>query len=207
MGLGKSVSVKVLAVPAVTSAVSSHASITAKNTLTFTVKTPANAYVLSLYSENGALVKSWNTSYSTLSGSVRTWKMSYAFQGAGSRVVTLKASADGRHYGTGKSVSVKVLAVPGVESASFSKVTAKVGESVTIVAMTPVNAYNLHMFVENGSLYRTWHSADYATKSGDVLIWRIPYTFYGKGNRSMTFKASADGSHYGTGRTAIITIK
>lgn len=207
MNSGKSVRVMVLAVPAVTSAVSSHSSITAKNTLTFTVKTPSNAYVLSLYSENGALVRSWNTNYSTLSGGVRTWKMSYAFQNAGDRKLTLKASADGKHYGTGKSVSVKVLAVPHVETASFSLATVKVGQSVNIVAVTPLNAYNLHMFLENGKLYRTWHSVDYATKYGDILLWRIPYTFSSRGSRSITFRASADGVHYGTGKTAVIVVQ
>ena len=133
--------------------------------------------------------------------------MSYAFQNAGDRKVTLKASADGSHYGMGKTMSVKVLAIPNMESVSFSQTSAKVGESVTVVAVTPVNAYNLHMFLEGGSLYRTWHSADYATQYGDILLWRIPYTFYSKGNRSITFKASADGSHYGTGKTATIAIK
>ena len=207
MGTGKSVSVKVLAVPAVTSAACSHASITAQNTLTFTVRTPANAYVLSLYSENGTRVKTWYTGDSTLSGDVRTWKLSYAFMGAGDRVVTLKASADGSHYGTGKSVSVKVLAVPEVRSAAFSKATAKAGESVTIVVETPANAYNLHMFLESGALYRTWHSADYATKTENGVVWNIPYAFGGTGTRKLTFKASADGSHYGTGKTATITIQ
>ena len=207
MNSGKSVHVEVLAVPAVTSAVSSHSSITALNTLTFTVQTPANGYVLGMFSEGGALVRTWHTDFSTLSGNVRIWKLSYAFQNAGDRKLTFKASADGKNYGTGKTVSVKVLAVPYVETASFSLTTVKAGQSVNIVAVTPLNAYNLHMFLENGKLYRTWHSADYATKYGDILLWRIPYTFSSKGSRSMTFKASADGVHYGTGKTAAIVVQ
>ena len=108
-GEGKTVSFKVTAsLPAVTSVTASPATVVAKQSVTFTVNTPSTAKYLAMFSENGSKVKVWGmTGNSTVSGSVRTWTVTYAIANKGNRVLTFKCSANGT-YGEGKTVSVKV---------------------------------------------------------------------------------------------------
>lgn len=208
LSAGKSISIKVLAIPNVTSASASVTTVTAKNTMTFTAKTPTNAYSLSLYAEDGSKVKTWNSSgNSTVSGSVRTWKVSYAFSGAGNRRVTLKASANGVQYGTGKTLAITVLPVPSVSMALFAEDTVMRGEQTSIIVMSSTNGYYLHMFLENGTLYKTWNASGNSTVSGSTRVWQVPYTFSGAGTRKLTFKVSANNAHYGTGKTATIVVQ
>ena len=207
-GSGKELAVKVLPVMNVTSANASVATVTAQETMTFTVRTPAGASVLALFSEGGSFVKSWSSDgNSTVSGSVRTWKVQYAFGGTGDRRVTLKASADGVNFGKGVELAVKVLPLPGVQSAKFSGSTVKRGANVNVVVKTSSNSRYLHMFVEDGKLYRTWSSEGNSVISGGYRVWTVPLSFSAAGTRKITFRASADSAHYGSAMTATIKVK
>ena len=60
------------------------------------VKTNADAKQLKMYSESGALAKSWNAEgNSEVRGTERIWEISYAFGGTGDRKVTFRATKDG----------------------------------------------------------------------------------------------------------------
>ena len=207
-GSGRVLAVNVLALPTVTSANTSVTTVATGTALTITATTPVNGYCLSLYSEDGTKVKTWNCDgNSTVSGSVRTWKVQYAFGSAGDRRVTLKASADSTHYGSGKVLAVKVLSGPSVLGAAFSSTTVKRGEKVNIIVMAPAEGNYLHMYLENGQLYKTWAYSGNSSVSGGNRIWNIPYSFSGAGTRQLTFRVSTDGVHVGAGMTATITVK
>ena len=76
--------------------------------MTFTVKTPAAAKFVALYTESGAKVKVWGMSgNSTVSGDVRTWTIQYAIASKGERKLTFRASTNGV-YGAGKVVNITV---------------------------------------------------------------------------------------------------
>jgi len=206
-GQGKTAKVTVNALPAVTSASSSLKELTAKNTLTLTVKAPSAGTYLGLYAENGVLVKTWSASgNSTVANGVRTWSVKYAFQGAGNRTITLKVSPDGTNFGAGKSVTVNVLPLPSIQMALFAEETVKRNEAMEIVVMSSTNAYFLHMYREDGVLVKTWKAADSSTVSGGLRVWTVSYAFAGDGERTMTFKTSADNKNVGAGKKATITV-
>jgi len=160
-----------------------------------TVKTTAGMNYLHMYAENGSLVKTWAAAgNSSVSGSVRTWKITYAFGGAGNRTVTFRTSADGDYKSAG--VSAKVLlasGTPAVGQVLFSKQTAAKGETVTITVKTNSDATHLIMYSENGGKVKTWAAEGNSSVSGTVRVWKVTYAFGGTGSRTMTFKASRDG--------------
>ncbi len=208
-GTGKTAALTVTKVLdyAVTSAVFSPASAAAGTSAKAVVKTGADAKYLTMYAENGGKVKTWNaSSYSTVSGNVRTWSISYAFASAGSRQLTFKASADGTTYGTGKTAALSVYTAASVTSACFIPASIKLGDSVTAIVETSSSAKYLHMYTETGSVVKKWDAASYSSVSGNVRTWIVTYTFGGAGNRVMTFKASTDGTTTGAGKTASLTI-
>ena len=207
-GEGRELAVKVLPLPGVTSASASMPTVSVGTPLTFTATTPANAQYLTLYAEGGTQVKTWSCDgNSTVSGDVRTWKVQYAFGNAGDRRITLRASVDGAHYGSGRELAVKVLTYPSVLGAAFSSTTVNRGESVNIIVMALSSGNYLHMYLENGQLYRTWASPGNSTVFGGVRIWSVPYSFSAAGARRLTFRVSTDGVHAGAGMTASITVK
>ena len=102
---------------------------------------------------------------------------------------------------------MKVLPLPGVQSAKFSGSTVKRGANVNVVVKTSSNSRYLHMFVEDGKLYRTWSSEGNSVISGGYRVWTVPLSFSAAGTRKITFRASADSAHYGSAMTATIKVK
>ena len=209
-GNEKTVSVRVLAArPAVTSASVSPTTIEKGKTATFTIVTPTAAKYVAMYSESGSKVKSWGySSYSTLSGSTRTWTIPYAISGAGNRTLTFKCCADGYgFYGEGKTVALNVTApLPAVTSVSASPTTVNARQDVTFTVKTPSTAKYLAMFSESGGKVKVWGMTGNSTVSGGVRTWVVTYAIASKGNRALTFKCSANGT-YGAGKTVNITVK
>ena len=111
------------------------------------------------------------------------------------------------NYGSGKELAVTVLAVPNVTAAKFTSTTVNRGEDLNINVTAPANGGYLHMYLENGQLYRTWSSEGNSVVSGGNRFWNVSYSFSGAGTRKLTFKVSADGVHVGNGMTATITVK
>ncbi len=160
------------------------------------VVTPVSAQSIRLNAENGASAKEWTSGYSD-SGNIRTWHVQYSFISAGNRQLSFSASSDGVSYGTAKYVSVTVEPeIPVIKSAAFDG-TATVGTAVNITLRTGKNAKCVAMYAENGSLVQKWTSG--YTDSGSERIWLISYKFQSAGTRALTFKASADGSSFGSG--------
>ena len=192
----------------ITSAAFNSATVNVGDAVGITVKTSGDAQYLHMYGEGGALIQKWAASgNSSVSGTVRTWNVSYTFSEAGSRTMTFKASADGSTVGTGKSASVTVKLDIDVDSAAFNSTTVNVGDAAGITVKTSSDAQYLHMYGEGGALIQTWAASGNSTVSGRVRTWNVSYTFGEAGSRTMTFKASADGSTVGTGKTAAITVE
>ncbi len=196
---------KAVVAPKVNSAVFNSDAVVGKN-VGITVKTTTATKYVRMCAENGGTVKTWSSGY-TDSGDVRTWQLTYSFSGAGYRSITFKASADNSKYDTGIVAKVAVNpAVPVVSGASFNTSSAKVNQSIGITVKTSSNAATLALCAENGAVVKTWSANGNSTVSGNVRTWSVSYAFSGAGARSIGFKASADGSTYGSSVTAKITI-
>ena len=75
----------------------------------FTVKTPAYAKFLALFSENGTKCKVWSkTGNSTDDGETRTWTVSYSFKGVGEREITFRTSTTKTYGPDSEKVRVSV---------------------------------------------------------------------------------------------------
>ena len=206
-GAGKDVSLTVKAFPTVSSAAASSSKILKGTTVTFTVKTSTDAAYLAMYAETGSKVKAWNGStYYTDSGSTRTWKVTYAIGSAGSRKLTFKASPNGTNYGTGKAVSIEVLADLAVTSATASPTTVAKGSPITFTVKTPADANYLRMFAETGTGVKSWTASSSSTVSGSVRTWTVTYTIANAGSRTLTFKASLNNKNFGTGKAVNVEI-
>ena len=195
---------KAAAAPAVTGAAFNGNAVVGSN-VGITVKTTTSAKYVRMYSEGGGAVKTWSSGY-TDNGDVRTWNLTYTFSGAGNRTLTFKASADNSTYTAGKTASVTVNpAAPKVSYAEFSASSAPAGAYIGITVQTSSNATTLALCAENGGVCKTWSASGNSTVSGNVRTWNVSYSFGGAGNRSIGFKAAANGN-YGNTVTAKITI-
>ena len=75
----------------------------------FTICTTTDAKYLMLYIENGSLTKTWEADkYSTVNGSVRTWKVTFKIGTAGKRVFTFKAGSTTTPTNPERTVSFEV---------------------------------------------------------------------------------------------------
>ncbi len=174
--------------------------------VTLRVVTSTAAKYVTLYAENGGLVKKWSSGY-TDSGTQRTWLLSYTFSGTGYRKLTVKASADGTNFTSALAVNEAVNpVVPVVNSAAFTQSTVQKGTAVGICVTTSSNAKKLALCSESGSVCKVWSADGNSTVSGNVRTWNVSYAFGGAGNRSIGFQASADSSTYGGIRSAAITV-
>ena len=191
------VNINVLPIPSVTG-ISAPGSVLAQNNMTLTVTTSKNAYYLRMYSETGAVAKTWSTSDSTYrdSGDNRIWTVQYAIQTPGARTLTLKASVNNREYGTGKSFNVNVA---GVTSVTASTTSASVGTPITFTVKTSTGVKYIALCAENGNVVRTWN----ASSSGTTTV---SYAFTAGGNRTIYFKGSTDGQNYGGAKAIGLSI-
>ena len=166
----------------------------------FTVKTPAAARYLALFS-GSTKAKVWGmTGNSTVSGDVRTWKVKYAFKSAGiDRVITFKCTA-GTQYKGGKNVTVTVnTTTPSVVSVSPTRVTAEVGGAIAFTVKTPDTAKFLALY-SGTTKVKVWGMTGNSTVSGSVRTWNVSYAFKSAGlKRTVTFRCSANGT-YGAGK-------
>jgi len=199
------------AIPTITSASFNAANAKINTAAGITVVTSANANYLRMYGEGGAQIKTWPASgNSTVSGNTRTWKVSYAFGGAGIRTMTFKASWDGSTMSTGKKDSILILSgtegTPTVSSAVFSPASIQKGKSVSITVKTTVGCNYVAMYGEGGGLIKKWEAPSNSTVSGSTRIWKLSYTFNGIGTRKMTFKSSVNGSTWSSGKTASVKV-
>lgn len=206
-GAGVALNIKVMPKTSVISAEVSIDPATIKQPVIFTVKTGTSVNYLNMYSGTSSFVKGWEAKGNSVDeNGVRTWTLEYAIGGAGNRVLTFKGSSDGKTFGEGVQITVKVLTLPAVTAAAFTSATAETGTAAEVTATTPEHAQYLHMFLENGSLYRTWAADEYSTVENGVRTWTVSHAFSNAGTRTMTFKASADNANYGTGVSATVTI-
>lgn len=182
--------------------------ISANQPLTFIVKTPEGMKSVSMYAENGSLIKTWPADgNSTVEGAVRTWKISYSFSNMGNRTMEFKASIDGKAMSAGKKVDVKVMSVPNVISAKAASDTTAVQAELVFTVESEAHAKYLALYAENGTAVATWKAEGNSTEANGVRIWKIGYAFSGAGNRVVTLKASVDGTTFGEGKTVAVTVK
>ena len=162
-----------------------------------------------MFAENGGKVKSWPQSNSSVVDGVRVWKVSYAVNGTmGLRNLTFKTSVNDSTMGDGKSAKILIVdSVPAVSAAAFKESKAGRCWDATLVATTNADATQLKMYTEAGALTKTWTASDSNSKVvGTERIWTVTHAFTGVGSRTMTFKATKDGSTMGQGQSAKIEI-
>ena len=93
--------------PTLTSVNFSASSVQVGKNVTITAVTNTAVAKLTMYAENGSAVKTWTGGY-TDSGTTRTWKVSYAFGGAGSRTLSFRGTGANGTATASKSVSITV---------------------------------------------------------------------------------------------------
>ena len=181
----KQASISITAAPTLSSVSFSKATATVNTNITITAVTNTTASKLTMYS-NGSTVQSWTSGYTDSSGK-RTWKITYAFVGTGSKTLTFKATDANGVSSAEKQASITITAVPTLSSVAFSKSSVTVNQKLTITAVTNTAATKLSMY-SGSSLVKSWTDG-YTDKSGK-RTWEISYTFVGTGSKTLTFKAS-----------------
>ncbi len=189
----------------VTSAAFSPASVTAGSAAKAVVKTSSGATHLALYTETGAKIRTYDAAaYSTVTGNVRTWNVSYTFSGTGNRSLTFKASVGGGSFSTAsKTAALSVIsAVPAVNSASYAQTMQADGSSkVTFTVKTNTAVTKVKMYIENNALLKSV-TGGYTDANG-VRTWKIDQVFSADGVRTVSFGGvSAKGTE-----SAKLTIK
>ena len=161
----------------------------------FTVKTSTNAQYLMLYAEGGNLVKTWAASgNSTVSGSVRTWKVELAIGTVGNRTLTLKAGKTTTPSSLGKSVKFEV-AQKKIISATAKYAALPKGFAQEFTVVTTADFDYLMLFAEDGKTrVRAW--ASFAV-TGDgysgvdyrnLRTWTLTRRIETMGDRKLIFK-------------------
>ncbi len=93
-----------------------------------------------------------------------------------------------------------------VESAQFDTDVAAKNQPVRATVKSGADAKYLTMYTEAGGKIKTWPAAGNSVLSGTTRVWTVTTSFAGAGAREFTFKASKDGTAYGTGKSAKIQI-
>ena len=174
---------------------------TVKQKTGITAVTSVGASKLRMYL-NGKVVKTWAAGY-TDEGNLRTWKVSYAFAGAGERTMTFKALTDQNVATPPQTSTITITPAPKVNSVAFSRKQATVKQNVTVTAVTSLNAVKLNMYA-GSSLVKSWTTG--YTDSETTRTWKIPFAFSGKGSRTLTFKVVDENGAVSAGKTASITV-
>lgn len=168
----------------------------------FKVRTASSAKYLHLYSSAGKKLKTWKSgSYSTLSGGVRVWNVSYKIAKSGNLKYVFKASINGRKTGKGKSVRLTVI--PKVSSAKPKTASVNVGAKMKITVKTDAGAKYLHAFDGNGNQFNVWGRKGHAKLSANkkTLIWTVRIKQDVGGKKKFVFKASLNKRQTGIGKT------
>ena len=177
------------------------ASVQVKKNVTITATTSTNVTKLSMYN-GSSLITSWTGGY-TDSGSTRTWKVSYAFSGAGSRTMTFIGTDSNGTDTEAKTAAITVTAAPTLNSVKFNSASVQVKKTVGITAATSTNVTKLSMY-NGSSLIKTWTSG--YTDSGSTRTWKVSYAFSGAGSRTMTFKGFDASGTATAARKASVTV-
>ncbi len=197
----KSATITITKAPTLSSVKFAKARATVNQKVTVTAVTNTTARKLTLYS-GGKAIQSWTKGYTDKSGK-RTWKVSYAFSGAGERTVDFKAADANGVLTEAKSATITITKAPALSSVKFSKDQAKVNEEITITAVTNTTTTKLTMYAGTKAV-KSW-TEGYTDKSGK-RTWKVKYAFSGKGERTLDFKGF-DANGVGTAaKTATIKI-
>ncbi len=164
-----------------------------KTPMYFTVETNKDAKYLVMCKEDGGKVKTWAASgNSTVDGGIRTWKVSYTFSGKGTRTMTFKAGKTTSAWGSKKASATFTVASyqKGVLKAVAESNPLPKGQMQTFVVKTNTEAQYLMMYVENGSLFKTWTANNDSVIDGSERVWTVQLKFSSAGSRKVTFKAA-----------------
>ncbi len=191
----------------VISAARTYATIAAGGTEAFTVKTTKDIKKLSAYIEKGDLLKSWDADKnSTVSGSVRTWKVSQKISSAGNRTFTFRGSTTAGETKSSRPVGFTVGDTGVISAEAKNSILAK-GAEQTFTVTTTGNAKYLMIYAESGtSPVKKWAASGNSKKDGSNLVWTVKLAISGAGDRKMTFKAGKTTSPAAPARTTTFSV-
>ncbi len=177
----------------------------------FTVRTGSAAKVLQMF--DGSSTKAYKTwkaaDYSVLDGTERIWTVEVKYSGAGSRTSVFKAGKSTSKLST-VTQSVKFTVkntTEGVASVSLTSESMPKGQNQVFTIRTDKAAQYLMMYIEDGSLFRTWTANQDSVVQGNERVWTIVMKFSGAGNRTITFKAAkADKTPYALSKTVKFSV-
>ena len=201
----KTASIQVVAAPTLSSVGFAGSTVPVKKSVGITAVTSTGVTKLVMYNGSSA-VKSWTDGY-TDSGTTRTWKLAYAFSGAGNRSMTFKGFDASGAATEAKTATVTVTAAPAaptLNSVHFGGSSAAVKQNVVITAVTSNAVTQLTMYLESGAAVKSWTGG--YTDSGNTRTWTVTYAFSGAGTRTMVFRGTGADGTVTEAKTASITI-
>ena len=171
---------------------------------TIGLETSTGARYVRLYDENGATLGTWGYDEAASDeGDVLSWSLEHEFTEPGFAGLTLRASADGVHYGDGWTTYVRIRDLPEITgfendcgSGSFSGM--QPGETVTFTVETSGPVTRVELLDGAGKLLA-------AAEEGDENAWTLQYAFDAVGDIVVYARATLDGVHYCKPVSAVIT--
>ena len=166
-----------------------------------TAVTSTTVIKLNMY-RGSTRVKSWTKGY-TDSGTIRIWKVAYAFSVEGDKTMTFTGTDANGAVTEGKTAVITITANSTLSGVSFSETNVAIGQKVTITAVTSTAVTKLSMY-SGSKLVKSWTKG--YTDSGTTRIWKVTYTFSDEGTKTLTFKGlDANGTVLGS-KDAAITV-
>lgn len=188
----------------------------AAGNMIYTVKTSLGVHFVSMYQESGALLATWDDeTYAVKNGEERIWYLPYAFGAEGKFTTLFDVSADGEAYtGSTRKITVTIGAmestkggIPAVSSVSYQPLPPFRYANTCFSVKTDNSARFLSVFDKEGKLLKTWEAQGHVTGNKDSFNWAVMYTFETDGQQELFFRASADGSSYGTEKRSYLTVR
>lgn len=194
----------------VISASAEYPSITKTSVQDFTVKTTTDVNYLMLYAEDGkTLVKTWQASgNSTVSGDVRTWKVSQPINTPGDRKLVIKGGTTNNTPVTNAVTASFKVESTGVISASAKYATIRQGGEQVFTIKTTSDAKYLVEYAEDGFKVKTWTAnSSNSTVSGNVRTWTVKQNINTAGKRTLSFKAGTTLTPTSAQRSVTFTVE
>ena len=174
---------------------------TVKQEVTITAESFTDVTKLTMYAGSKA-VQSWEQGYTDSEG-VRTWKVTYAFRGAGERELTFRGfDQDGKATET-KKAAITVTSAPVLTSVKFGRTKATVKQNVAITAVTSTNTTKLTMYAGKKAV-RSW-TGGWTDRDGK-RTWKVTSAYRDAGERTVSFRATDANGYATAAKTAAITI-
>ena len=194
---GEPVEIRVSDAPQIKEILNSTTSLTVQGAR-MVVRTTQDAAVLRMVGEDGGILGQWSDEDSEISGNERVWTVVVAFPGDGIQNIGFCASADGEQFGDVEMTYVVVCELPRVESVYADTYGMNSCEDPVPFEISASNsAEYVGAWDESGTLLFQSENPEQCDYSWWYHSFLEEYAFDAPGVKSLNFRASLDGEHWG----------